>query len=161
GIAPDERAFDEIAVARQETAIGGDRGAGDEQLVLEGQIALIAVADADMTLAANLVLLIERQVLEAMHDPDRIARPVELRAARLLLLGRFDVLAAGPMAALAADRQFPGWRARLSRRRNRAHHLPARASCALLDPECGAVAAHAFRLGEARDRQFIRLARYP
>src|SRR5262249_52506485 len=103
-----------------------------------------------VALAANLILLIEREVSQHVNDEQLIAIGVELGALRLLLLGCVDVFAARPVTALAADRHFP-----------RALHLPlltGRRWVGRHEIKAGGMAAHAFCFGETRHREFVRLA---
>src|SRR5262252_9099804 len=104
-----------------------------------------------MALAANLILLIEGEVSQAVNDEQRIAIRIELRALRLLLLGCFDVLATWSVTTLAADRHFPC-----------ALHLPVLTSRRWVGRhkiKAGGMAAHAFCFGKTRDGELVRIAR--
>jgi hypothetical protein len=142
-VAPNQRALGELGVARQEVLV--------IVRIREGQDGLGLGPQPRVALAANLILLIEGKVLQPMNDPCRVGVRIELRARRLFLLGRLDVLAARPMTSLAADRHLA-----------RALHLPVLAGGRRVgrrELETGGVATHAFRFGKTCDWKFSRIAR--
>ena len=87
-VTPNPRALRKVGVTRQEVLVIED--------VREGQNRECLAAQPRVALSANLILLIEGEVSQAVNDQWRIAVGIELRARRLLLLGEFDVLAPGP-----------------------------------------------------------------
>src|SRR5215510_3046256 len=142
-VTPNPGALRKVGVTRQEVLV--------IEYVREGQNRHRFAAEPRVALSANLILLIEGEVSQAVNDQRRIAVGIELRARRLLLFGEFDVLAPGPVTPLAADRHFAP-----------ALHLPVLAGRRWVGRhkiETGGVAAHAFRFGKTRDRELVRLAR--
>src|SRR5262245_24286801 len=142
-VTPNLGALRKAGVPRQEVLVIED--------VREGQNRQGLAAEPRVALSANLILLIEGEVSQAVNDQWRIAVGIELRARRFLLFGEFDVLAPGPVTPLAADRHFAP-----------ALHLPVLAGRRWVGRhkiETGGVAAHAFRFGKTRDRELVRLAR--
>jgi len=127
----------------------GQRGIARQKVsvidhVREGEDRLHPAADPRVALAAQLILLIERQILQAVNGPGFVAIRIELRPGRFLLLGDLDVLAAGTVTALTADRELTVTLHRpvLARRwRVRRYKF-----------EAGRVTSHAFRFREASDR---------
>src|SRR5262245_41407353 len=142
-VTPNPRALRKVGVPRQEVLVIED--------VREGQNRHRFAAQPRVALSANLILLIEGEVSQAVNDQWRIAVGIELRARRLLLLGEFDVLAPRPVTTFAADRHFAP-----------ALHLPVlvgRRWVGRHKIETGGMTAHAFRFGKTRDGELVRLAR--
>src|SRR5262249_53009553 len=142
-VTPNPGALRKVGVTPQEVLV--------IEYVREGQNRHRFAAEPRVALSANLILLIEGEVSQAVNDQRRIAVGIELRARRLLLLGEFYVLASRSLTTLAADRHFP-----------RALHLPVltgRRWIGLHKIETGRMAAHAFCFAETRDREFVRIAR--
>src|SRR5262249_4217865 len=141
-VTPNPRALRKAGVTRQEVLVIED--------VREGQNRHRFAAQPRVALSANLILLIEGEVSQAVNDQWRIAIRIELRARRLLL-GEFDVLAPRSVTTLAADRHFAP-----------ALHLPVLTSWRWVGRhkiKTGGVAAHAFRFGKTGDGELVRLAR--
>src|SRR5262245_40948920 len=105
-VAPEERALVDVRITRQESPIARHGGAVDKPFVLKSEVALILVADAGVALPANLVLLVEREVLQAVDDVTLLG--IKLRTGGRLLFGDVDVLASGTVTAFTADGQFSG-----------------------------------------------------
>src|SRR6516164_3574676 len=99
-VTPNPGALRKVGVTREEVLVIED--------VREGQNRQGLAAQPRVALSANLILLIEGEVSQAVNDQWRIAIGIELRARRLLLLGEFDVLAPRSVTTLAADRHFAG-----------------------------------------------------
>src|SRR6516162_11759435 len=115
-VTPNLGTLREVGVTRQEVLV--------IEYVREGQNRHGLAAQSRVALAANLILLIEREVSQPVNDEQLIAIGIELGALRLLLLGCLDVFAARPVTTLAADRHFP-----------RALHLPVLTSRRWVEPE--------------------------
>src|SRR5215472_2772113 len=142
-VTPNLGALRKVGVTRQEVLV--------IEYVREGQNRQGLAAQPRMALSANLILLLEGEVSQAVNDQWRIAVGIELRARRLLLLGEFDVLAPRSVTTLAADRHLAP-----------ALHLPVLTSLRWVGRhkiETGGVAAHAFCFRETRHREVVRLAR--
>src|SRR5262245_19100198 len=138
-VTPNRGALRKVGVTRQEVLV--------IEYVREGQNRQGLAAQPRVTLAANLILLIEREVSQPVNDEQLIAIGIELGALRLLLLGCLDVFAARPVTTLAADRDFAG-----------ALHLTVltgRWWVGRHKIETGAMAAHAFCFGKTRHMQFV------
>src|SRR5215831_9547213 len=141
-VTPNLGALRKVGVTRQEVLM--------IEYVREGQNSQGLAAQPRVALAANLILLIKREVSQPVNDEQLIAIGIELGALRLLLLGCLDVFAARPVTTLAADRHFAG-----------ALHLPVltgRRWVGRHKIETGGMAAHAFCFGKTRHRQFVWLA---
>src|SRR5215831_7591375 len=142
-VTPNLGALHKVGVTRQEVLV--------IEYVREGQNRQGLAAQPRVTLAANLILLIEGQVSQPVNDEQLIAIGIELGALCLLLFGCFDVLAPRPVTAFAADRHFAP-----------ALHLPVlvgRRWVGRHKIETGGMAAHAFCFGKTRDGELVRLAR--
>src|SRR5262245_48331528 len=142
-VTPNLGAVRKVGVTRQEVLV--------IEYVREGQNRQGLATQPRVALSANLILLIEGEVSQAVNDQWRIAVGIELRARRLLLLGEFDVLAPRPVTTFAADRHFAP-----------ALHLPVligRRWVGRHQIETGGMTAHAFRFGKTRDGALFRLAR--
>src|SRR5262245_49228848 len=142
-IAPKPRALRNVGIAGQEVFV--------LKYVRESQNREGFAAQPRVALAAYLILLIEREVPQAVNDEQLISIGIELGALRLLLLGCFDVLAARPVTALAPNCHFAG-----------ALHLPVltgRRRVGRHKIEAGGMATHAFCFGETCEREFVRVAR--
>ena len=88
----------------RKSSIARHGGAVDKPFVLKGQVALILVANAGVALPANLVLLVQREILQAVDD--KAIFRIQLQAGRSLLFCNVDVLAPRTVTAFAPDRQF-------------------------------------------------------
>ncbi len=78
-VTPNPCALSKVGVTRQEVLV--------IEYVREGQNRQGLAAQPRVALSANLILLIEGEVPQAVNDQWRIAIGIELRARRLLLLG--------------------------------------------------------------------------
>src|SRR2546428_7022507 len=78
-VTPKSRSLRKVGITRQEVLVIED--------VREGQNRHRFAAQPRVALSANLILLIEGEVSQAVNDQWRIAIGIEVRARRLLLLG--------------------------------------------------------------------------
>src|SRR5262249_48965927 len=97
-VTPNPRALRKAGVTRQELLV--------VEHVRECQHRHRFATPPREALSANLMLLREGEVSQAVNDQGRIGVGIELRARRLLLFGEFDVLAPRSVTTLAADRHF-------------------------------------------------------
>src|SRR5215831_4280792 len=140
---PDQRSLGQVEIARQKQLAIERVGKTEDILGL--------TAKARMALAAHLILLIKRQVLQAMHDQSRVVFRIKLGAGSRLLLGYFDVLAARSVATLTTNIEFSiALHAPVHRPRRRPHRRKVES--------CG-VATHALLLGKASNWQLAGFAR--